>query len=270
MAHLNDEDIARLIEGEIDRREREDFLKHLSQCEDCLDTYTETMKFIEGEKQRERAEVMEARITRNVPGFWKYALPSVAALLIILIIFPSLMPENDRIKYVKKSVAEVEHVIDNTFVGSPNREYAAVWAGILIEDLSLLVQASGKQEWTAKIGKILVKNLEIFKIENSDLSRQLSALGRKNFELVLESIRQLFERESLFELFRLGRFIEHTILSTFEKEMPKQGNIGKCLSIAQKYDLPPGVVKGLLKLEIATDTEESRRICTSIKLIFFE
>jgi hypothetical protein len=261
MAHLKDEDMARLIEGRVNKRERADFLKHLSQCDACLDTYTETLKFVEGEKQREKAEVTLAPIKRTAPRFWKYALPAAAAaLLIILVLLPYLSVDNARIKYVKRSAAEIEHFIDNAFVSPPNREYAAVRAGILIEDLGLLVQAPGQREWTGKIVRMLAKNLDI----------QLPAVGQENFKMVLESIRQLLERESLAELFQLGRFIEYTILSTFEGEMPKPVDIGKFLAIAQTHDLPPGVVKGLQGLEMAGGIEESRRICVSIKEVFFQ
>ncbi len=261
MAHLKDEDMARLIEGRVKKRERADFLKHLSQCDACLDIYTETLKFVEGEKQREKAEVTLVPIKRTAPRFWKYALPAAAAaLLIILILLPYLSVDNARLKYIKNSAAEIEHFIDNAFSSTHNREYAAVRAGILIEDLALLVQASGQQEWTGKIARMLAKNLDV----------QLSAVGRENFKTVSKSIRQLFERESLSELFRMGRFIEYTILSTFEEKMPEQRDTGKFLASARKHDLPPGVVKGLQRLEMAGGIEESRRICISIKEIFFQ
>ena len=51
MKHLEDEDIARMIEGKISKKERENFLKHLSQCETCLTLYSETLKFVEEDKK---------------------------------------------------------------------------------------------------------------------------------------------------------------------------------------------------------------------------
>jgi len=92
MKHLTDEDIARMIDGHIDKQEREDFLHHFSQCHECLALYTETLKFIGAEKQKPapvklpRFLGIAPRIAQAVgflsPG--KRWVPALAGLLIIL------------------------------------------------------------------------------------------------------------------------------------------------------------------------------------------
>ena len=92
MKHLTDEDIARMIDGKIDKQEREDFLHHFSQCHECLALYTETLKFIGAEKQKP-APVKLPRFLSIVPHIeravdflfpGKRWVPALAGLLIIL------------------------------------------------------------------------------------------------------------------------------------------------------------------------------------------
>jgi len=92
MKHLTDEDIARMIDGHIDKQEREDFLHHFSQCHECLALYTETLKFIGAEKQKP-APVKLPRFLSIVPHIeravdflfpGKRWVPALAGLLIIL------------------------------------------------------------------------------------------------------------------------------------------------------------------------------------------
>lgn len=92
MTHLTDEDIARLLDGHIDKQEREDFLHHFSQCHQCLTIYTETLKFIAAEKQKPapvklpRFLGIAPRIKQTIgflfPG--KRWVPALAGLFIIL------------------------------------------------------------------------------------------------------------------------------------------------------------------------------------------
>lgn len=103
MKHLSDEDIARLIDGKPGKKEREAFLEHISDCDDCLTIYTETLKFIESEKQEPAAatnpgflEIL-SRIKNTISSIspvkrW-ILVPALAALLIafLLIILPFIL-----------------------------------------------------------------------------------------------------------------------------------------------------------------------------------
>lgn len=46
MSHIEDEDIARMIDGNISKMEREDFLRHFSECDSCLSIYTDALEFL--------------------------------------------------------------------------------------------------------------------------------------------------------------------------------------------------------------------------------
>lgn len=108
MKHLSDEDIARLIDGKTGKKERAAFLKHISDCEDCLTIYTETLEFIEAEKQEPTAATFPgpleilSRIKQPVssifPGKKWILVPALAILLIVflLIIVPVILKQPAR------------------------------------------------------------------------------------------------------------------------------------------------------------------------------
>ncbi len=100
MTHLEDEDIARLIDGKLGKEEQEQFLKHLSQCDDCLTIYTETLKFVEQEKRRAawwrrlplpdfKKIAASLRLPKLVPE--KRYRWAFAALVILLLVLPFLL-----------------------------------------------------------------------------------------------------------------------------------------------------------------------------------
>jgi len=53
--HLNDSEIARLIDDRIKPEERDQYLKHISTCENCFEVYTETIKSLEKEEVKKPA-----------------------------------------------------------------------------------------------------------------------------------------------------------------------------------------------------------------------
>ena len=284
MRHLEDEDIARLIDGTISKKEREDFLKHLSECETCLSVYSETLMFLEKEKKRktiwellpnpkETADRFGNAIGTMFPK--KRLIPALAVLIIILLMVPFVLNEfhkrrikNAQVEFIAKSVEEME-----TYAFSPSKDEiaAAVRTGIFVEDLSLLVNTDEK-ELKTKIAKMLSGELKIFISETSALPQYLANIDRKNYKTIVQNIRDLVEKRSLSELFRFGCFVEHSILSTYENKTPDQEDIDKYQRIAQKYKdkLPIGVFKELKKLTPTIEKEKSKTICIAIKQIFLE
>ena len=49
--HLNDEDMARLYKGNVSRKEKTEYIEHLSECEECLEVYSLSIKDLEELKQ---------------------------------------------------------------------------------------------------------------------------------------------------------------------------------------------------------------------------
>ena len=73
--------------------------------------------------------------------------------------------------------------------------------------------------------KILNSQLKILTGEENSLYRELA------------DIPDLLGQQSLVQLFWFGRFIEHTLLLTFEKKLPLPGDIEKYLTMAKEtYD----------------------------------
>jgi hypothetical protein len=290
MKHLEDEDIARMIEGKISKKERETFLRHLSECNACFDVYTETLTFVEKERKKKTILQLPEPVkvtghlflqgTRNLFKTRRPVLvPAFAALIIIVLIMPFLLKyvlhrgiENNKIGYIKNSLMEIENRGVHAFSGSKGEIYAALRAGIFVEDLYLVVNADGNEELKTKIIKMLSRQLNTFGIQKSALSPELENVERKNVEAVVNRIRELIEKRSLADLFRFGRFVEHSILSTYENKIPKPEDIEKYGRTLRKYEgtLPRGVFRELKKLKPATGVEESKTICIAIKEILLE
>ncbi len=263
MRHLEDEDIAGIIDKTISKKERETFLKHLSQCEMCRSIYSETLKFIEGEEKEkvtvkvtvpfgEKIKITASRFGRAIETLIpkKVLVPAAAALIFILIITPILVNHfhqqeirNAQAGFIADRITDMESA---DFAPSKDEKYAAVRAGIFVEDLSLVVQTSGKQELRKKIAGRLNDELNIlFKSDTASLFPDLEHIEKKDLENVVQHIRELLEKRTLSELFQLGRFVEQTILSTFADERPHPGDIRDYLQIARKHQLPVGVSKDL-------------------------
>lgn len=283
MKHLEDEDIARMIEGTVSKKERETFLQHLSECSACFNVYTETLKFVEGEKQRkvpgiEKIKTAARRFRLAVGTIFtnKKLVPAFAVSIIIVLIGTFVINylhhreiENNKMVYIEKIVEEIENRDVHAFSGSKGEIYAALRAGIFVEDLSLVVNAGGKNGLKTKIIKMLSRQLNVFAGEKSSLFQELANIERKNVEAVVKRIRELIEKRSFDDLFRFGRFLEQSILSTYENKTTKQEDIEKYQRILQKYKgkLPLGVFKELKKFKTTTSAEESKTICIAIKEI---
>ena len=105
MKHLEEEDIARIIEGNVDEDEREKYMKHISRCETCFEIYSETLKYAEEEKKEPREVVLpqpgaivrrifqSARDARNAMTR-KYVRPVFAVLILIFVLIPFLIIQN--------------------------------------------------------------------------------------------------------------------------------------------------------------------------------
>lgn len=289
MRHLEDEDIAGIIDKTISKKERETFLKHLSQCEMCRSIYSETLKFIEGEEKEkekekekvtvpfgEKIKITASRFGRAIETLIpKKVLVPAAALILILIITPFFLNHlhqkkirNAQAGFIADRITDMESI---DFAPSKDETYAAVRAGIFVEDLSLVVQTGDKQELRKKVAGRLNDELNIlFKSDAASLFPDLEHMEKKDLENVVQRIRELPEKRSLSELFQLGRFVEQTILSTFADKRPRPGDIQAYLSIARKHQLPVGVSKDLENLGKSTKAGEIREFSRNIRKIFFE
>jgi hypothetical protein len=287
MRHLEDEDIARMIEGKISKKERKNFLKHLSECDSCITVYTETFKFVE--KERKRPTILKLpgieKIKIPVQHLWQdirdwlankkpVLVPAFIVLIVVLVVGPFVLKElhekSTENAKIQQIAGDIESMGSHAFSPSRDEISAAVRAGIFIEDLSLVVNAGGNEELKTKISKMLSNELKImFKNETDSLFQDLENIEKKNFETVVQNIQKQIEKRPLSKLFGFGRFVELSILSTFENKRPQQGDIDKYQQILQKYKnkLPRGIFNQLKKLKPPGGIKESKKTFIAIKEI---
>lgn len=271
MRHLDDEDIAGLIDGTIDEKDREIFLKHLSRCNECFTVYSETLKFVEEEKAEKKPEKV------TVPGFWerlvtivpKPVLLPAAALLVIAVaigIYLFIQPPGNgilkaRVEYITQSI----DTFYNHYGLSPlnDKNSAAVRAGLIVEDLRVLAD-TGESETHDTLKKSLIEGL---RSEMNTISGHAPDTG--NIDRVIKTVERDIAAASLSPLYDLGRFIERSAMDTFENKPPAKEEMDKFISVAAEHGLPGGLIDRLRKVMSAAGAVEEREIWNEIKEILW-
>jgi len=288
MKHLEDEDFGRLIDGNINREEREIFLKHLSECGECLSVYSQTLKFIEDEKKsRSLFKIPSFEIT-VLSRFWedvrrfftvkKYRLAYACAILVLIIAIPFILDyfsnarvEQAQVQYIEESLSGIDISNIPAFNGSTDPVYAAVRAGIFFEDFSGTIKAGNNIELREKIGTILTRQLKIMIGENHPLPPELQNIDKSNVVTLSKSIYALLSHYGRSDLFEFGRFIEQGIFLSLENKPVKQSDVEKfkvLVSDISNKSLPPGVLNDLNKLKSNITVEQSKEILEDLKEIF--
>lgn len=287
MKHFEPEELARFVEGKVKDSEQETFIRHLAECGECFKAYTDTLKFIEEEYKRrftlkfpnlENIKIGLRRFGQDMRTLVRnrrpVLVPIFAALIIVLLIVPfflkTLHENKIQTAKIKHIGMDYKNIGAHGFAPSRDKPTAALRAGIFVEDLTLVVNAGGNEELKTKITKSLSSQLKTLVGEENSLLRELVDIEKKNLPGIVQKITNLFERRSLIELFRFGRFTAHSRLLTVEEKLPPQDDIEKYLAIARKYDLPEGVLKNLGKIKINKSVEQSKKSCIAIKNIFLE
>lgn len=265
MEHPKIEDIARLIEGKVNKQERRTLLEHFDQCDACLSIYSETATFMEEEKKQEQLQAFPNLVehlrllAQNISSILTpRVLVPLAALLIIITLFPIVYLTS--LKNIEK--AQIAHINQREtspqYSLSPNKSkiYSAIRAGIFLTDLNFLKGIDGSEELKAKISE--------------RLRSQLGSNAPIEPPLDLEQARKHMQSSQLAELFRFGVFLERSILNTFANRIPKQVDIETFLDIARNHNLPRGVLKNLEKLKTAENAEESRTTCIAIREVILD
>jgi hypothetical protein len=286
LTHLEDEDIARFVDGNVNKHEREEFLKHFSECDACLKAYTETLKFVEEEEAEKKGKYIlrfpKVLPIKVGPIFGVFSWKPAAAVLVVLVVIFLLVPLvrkkgpghevlSTKIKYIEDSIMKMEDLENYAFSSSmdKNKVNAAVRAGFFIEDLHVLFQSNQKEELKTKIIEKCAKELKlIFADELDPHLTGVETIKKENFKRFVKKMKEGLEKQALFESYQLGRFVERSILSIFENKLPGKKEIEKFLVIAEENNLPPGVIKDFERLKNTGGVIENREICRDIKEVF--
>jgi hypothetical protein len=280
MTHLKEEDMARMVQGNIGRKERKKFLAHMAECDSCSKIFSETLKFFEEEERMEERPVAAPAIPRYrlVLEFLfrkPVLVPAFGAALVVLIVFLVPLIFNNG-SYTDTQVQDITDRFLSpksiySFNGSPDKIFSAVRAGIFIEVLPVLkdtAKTKEQEEAAGKIsGKLVIQLGNIAKVEVDRLFPDPKDVGR--IEEAVKKVETFMERHTLSGPFRFGRFLERSVFDTFKEKRPDRADIDTFRQMSRELDLPPGVFKGLDKLETTTAYDEIRNICKDIEKLFF-
>lgn len=287
MKHFEPEELARFAEGKVKDSEQETFIRHLAECGECFKAYSDTLKFIEEEYKKKftlKFPNLE-KIKTALHHFWQgmrtlvrnrrpVLVPVFAALIIVLLMVPYFLNilHEKRIETVKiqQIGMDIENIGSRRFAPTGNKPTAALRAGLFVEDLTLMVNAGGNAGLKSKITKILNSQLKILIGKENPLLKELAAIEKKSLPGIVQRIPDLLGQRSLVQLFWFGRFIENSLLLTFENKLPPQADIEKYLTIAREHGLPQGVLRNLEKLKTVKNVEQGKKYCIAIKNIFLE
>jgi hypothetical protein len=281
MGHLKHEDMAGMIGGNINKRTRKKFLKHLSRCQSCSKVFTETLKFFQEEEGEQEQVFTLPVLQKKSPGFLhrvgdffanKRLRPAfaAAALILVLLTLPFILTRDGHISDQVQSIKErfFSPKSKYGFGGSPDEISSALRAGIFIEDLSVVVNHAKDKELKTKIGKRLIIQLRNISPEETDkLFPNPEDVGE--LKKAVKNIERLIESKSLTEPFLFGRFLERSFLDTFKDKRPLPKDIERYRQLARKPGFSPEVLKEFDKLKIATVSNDIRETCEKIEKIFF-
>jgi hypothetical protein len=274
MIHLEDEDIGRLVEESVSPEEREIFLEHMSHCRRCQTVYSETLKF----HMQEEENIIELKPARSKRKFTAWGIRVAAAAIIMAVLLgiiimiqsPGEGINSETQLFLAQRYERLEKEYMQGFFPYGDRDVTAVRIGIFWEDLSIVVKEQGEKTLKTNIQKLLTGQLKLFIDKTNPLMEAVTDVETGNLKNIESSIRQLMEKESLAELYLFGRFLERSLLATYEKKMPDRIEIIKYQRLAKEYKFSIGVLRGLSMLETAAGIEESRSICNNIVEIFFD
>lgn len=287
ITHLKDEEIGRLIDGNLEKSEREEFLKHMSQCESCLSIYSQTLKFLEDDKKNS-VEVKPPVFGESpLLNFWKavqgivsqkkYRFAGVALLILIIGIplfiklFSPASSENDRVLYIERVSDELFNRGICTFTGADNPYYSSVRAGIFVEDISVLINISDKKDLRKMLVDLLNKELIILGGEQSTLVRSADDLETHSYKPYLRNIKYFLEKCPEKDLFRFGGILERSILDIVNGSRNFKDDITRYISIFDqnyKGKVPQGVLKDLKKLNSNVPVTRVKEILIGIKQVY--
>lgn len=293
LKHLTDEEIGCLIDGTMSKKERKKARAHLSNCDACLDTYTQTVAFLGEERKRESISFRDVfsrfpsfrRKTKQrgaqpvapvfvTRGFrWALAMIVLFALMIPFLLKKHQDPviHDAKVQYIAKTIIE-ENVKNNgeliSFSGNSDEIIAAVRAGIFVEELLVMVETAGKENIVTELNNRLTGHLKkIFKDQTRQLFPELGHIDRGNIKKLIKHIGLQLEKRKLRRFFSFGRFIEAGILSTFEGKTPRQADIEFYMEMVKTYDFPVGILNRLKTIASAPDAASAREHLLEIKKV---
>jgi len=108
MTHLKEEDMARMISGNVGKKEGKKFLEHLSRCASCNKVFTETLRFFDEEEKAEEILRLpgysikeDSRFRQVIDVMFKHPIlaPALTAVIIILLIVPFLLTTSNSTRW---------------------------------------------------------------------------------------------------------------------------------------------------------------------------
>jgi hypothetical protein len=208
----------------------------------------------------------------------KVYIPAFAALVLILVTLPFVikMFMDDEItaaklNYIEEIIMKRDKPKSYDFSPSNDKFYAAVRAGFFTEELNVVLPSKNKKELGTTISRMLTNQLKIIAENKPDSPFPGPGEIRKdNFKAMVNRISDGMEAAALSELYQFGRFVERSLLATFENKLPEKKEIEKYLVSMRHYDLPRGVFDKLEELKTTTGMEKNRELWEGIKEIVLD
>lgn len=270
MRHIDDNDISRMIDGNVSRRERESFQKHLAQCDECLTVYSESLKF------RDAGDDEGIALKRTTLfSMEKLVAASIVVLAVLLGLFflfqgSGKQNKNEAIKLLTRLCKERLDSDIHSFMPSKKKLFVLVRLGILWEDLSAIVRKPGQKELRKTIQSMLAGHIELITGVKHPLRDAIANVDSESIQGVESRIVRWMNQENYIHWFRFGCFLERCVFRTFDNELPPLQEIEGYRTLAEANGLPQGVTNKLKILQNITDSVLFRDICLNIAEIFFE
>ena len=261
--HLDDENIAKLIDGKASQIEKKEYLDHISNCEECFEIYSDSIKSLRNLKSK---NIMFLSLLQSR----KYISLLAASILIFVVgIFYITKSEinitGTTIKttnYIKSNLLKYGDSSSYGFTQNETVFFNVVRLGIMAVDIESL--SSAKKNKIFLELKDLIKD-DLIKIDKALLiNREILISNKLNPKIIIE-----IKKMKYFEYYKFGRILEKAILETIEGKTPIKEKIKQLEGIVINKTIFPMKTRTYIK-DIAkyNDIKTIKKKLESIKSFF--
>jgi len=261
--HLDDENIAKLIDGKASQIEKKEYLDHISNCEECFEIYSDSIKSLRNLKSK---NIMFLSLLQSR----KYISLLAASILIFVVgIFYITKSEinitGTTIKttnYIKSNLLKYGDSSSYGFTQNETVFFNVVRLGIMAVDIESL--SSAKKNKIFLELKDLIKE-DLIKIDKALLiNREILISNKLNPKIIIE-----IKKMKYMEYYIFGRILEKTIFEAIEGRFPLRNNIEKLENIViDKTVFPKKIKTYLIEISKSNNLRIIKKKLESIKSFF--
>ena len=261
--HLDDENIAKLIEGKASQIEKKEYLDHISNCEECFEIYSDSIKSLRNLKSK---NIMFLSLLYNR----KY-ISLLAASILIFVVGIFYLNKSD-INNTGKTIKTTNYIKSNLIKYGGSASYGfspgeaiyfrLIKVGIMAADIESL--PSVKDDNIFLELKDLIKD-DLTRIDNTIFNNKEILVSNKLHPEIINELK----KQEYYKYYKFGEILEKSILNAIEGKIPLEKNIKTLEAIVLNNSIFPTKIKAnLTEILKSNDLKKTKKLLETIKSFF--